>query len=510
MVEVYVNGTLLGATTSAGALLSVAANFVAGSENIIGIRASKGSASNPYLHAEMDGLFGRAGTSTEWKAKAASSADELTGSAWAATSYGDSAWAVAKNVSVAPTNAALTSGPAKGIWTSSTSDSTVIFRAKIYIPANWNADTIYGFGKSVTGGKGGTTVTVTTPKQLSDAVAGNTASIIRVQGTIDFTGTEGTTTGSCCTWNTCSSGSSEWTIQAASQCTADGRTPFNCTYDNAGRTGLAVGSNKTIIGIGPNATIKGKGLRMISGVSNIIIRNLTITSINAQMVWGGDALTVDNASNIWIDHTRINLIGRQFFVTGFGKADNITLSYNEFDGQTPYSVGCDGTHYWTMLITGDSNTVTALGNWIHHTSGRGPHAGGTAVAADGKDQVWSQFANNYYQTVKGHAADPAEYAYLLYEGTYFKDVTTPFQSGSGGYAYAPVASNVSSTSSACTSAIGRACIANATNSTTITTFPLDATALTQAGTYSSYMVTPYPAGEVPVSVPHFAGPGHIM
>lgn len=36
---------------------------------------------------------------------------------------------------------------------------------------------------------------------------------------------------------------------------------------------------KTVIGIGSTATIKGKGLRL-NGVSNVVIRNLTISDIN--------------------------------------------------------------------------------------------------------------------------------------------------------------------------------------------------------------------------------------
>jgi pectate lyase len=506
LVEVYVNGTLLGKTTSAGALLSSTATFQAGTENVIAIRATKGSASNPYLHAQLSGSFGKAGTSAAWKAKAASTTDELTGHAWAATSYSDGSWSAAKDVGVSPTVSTMTSGPAKGIWTSTASDATVIFRARIYIPANWSANTAYGFAAGVTGGQGGTTVTVTTPAELTAAVAGNTAKIIQVKGMVDFTGTEGKTTGTCCIWTVCPSGQSEWSIDSAADCTANGKTPFSCTYDQAGRTQLSIGSNKTIIGIGPNATIKGKGLRLNQGVSNVIIRNLTITDINPQMVWGGDAILIDNASNIWIDHNKISLIGRQFLVTGFGNATNVTVSYNELDGRTPYSANCDGTHYWTMLFAGEANTITVLGNWIHHTSGRGPHAGGTYGTGE---KVWAHLVNDYYETVTGHAADPAQNANLFYEGTYFQDVKIPFLTTDGGYSYAPVSSNVSSTSSGCSSSIGRHCVANGTNSTTVTTFPLDSSALTSMSSYSSHLVAPFPAAEVPYAVPHFAGPGHI-
>lgn len=148
--------------------------------------------------------------------------------------------------------------------------------------------------------------------------------------------------------------------------------------------------------------------------------------------------------------------------------------------------------------------MTMLGNWIHHTSGRGPHAGGTSPVTQ---NVYAQFVNDYYQNVTGHAADPAQNANLLYEGTYFQSVKTPFITTDGGYSYAPVASNLSSTSAACSSAIGRSCVANANSASG--TFPLSSQALTAMTNYKAFMVAPYPATEVPSSVPHLAGPGHI-
>ncbi|MGC4064978.1 MAG: hypothetical protein QM784_10110 [Polyangiaceae bacterium] len=502
LVEIYVNGNFLGKTTTAGALLSTAANLVSGTENVIAIRATKGSANTPYLHAEMDGTFGKAGTTTAWKAKSAASTDELTGTAWAAKTYDDTNWSAATNVNVNPKASVMTSGPAKGIWTNSASNATAIFRMRFYVPANWNASKPYGFGAAVTGGDGGAIVTVSTPSALAAAVTGNTAKIIQVTGTIDFTGTEGTKSNTCCDVVTCSNGQSQIITDDLGAC--NGKTTFGCTYDAAGTSPLKVGSNKTIIGIGPNATIKGKGFALTGGVSNIIIRNLTITNLNPRVVWGGDAITLSGASKVWIDHNRISLIGRQFIVSGFEPATNVTFSYNEFDGNTPYSSNCDGTHYWTMLFAGSQNTMTVMNNWIHHTSGRGPHAGGTSPV---NQYVYAQFVNDYYQNVTGHAADPATNANLFYEGTFFQSVKTPFVTTDGGISYAPVASNVSSTASACSSALGRSCVANA-NSTT-TTFPLNAQALTAMGTYKSAMVAPYPAAEVPYSVPHLAGPGHI-
>ena len=46
------------------------------------------------------------------------------------------------------------------------------------------------------------------------------------------------------------------------------------TSDNAGTLGITVASDETIIGEGSSGVIKGKGLRIVSGASNIIIQYL--------------------------------------------------------------------------------------------------------------------------------------------------------------------------------------------------------------------------------------------
>ncbi|KIO24885.1 polysaccharide lyase family 1 protein [Tulasnella calospora MUT 4182] len=73
-------------------------------------------------------------------------------------------------------------------------------------------------------------------------------------------------------------------------------TKYNVTYNTAGADkNLVVASNKTILGQGSNAGIKGIGLRM-NGVSNIIIQNIQITDLNPQYVWGGDASELISSS----------------------------------------------------------------------------------------------------------------------------------------------------------------------------------------------------------------------
>ncbi len=47
---------------------------------------------------------------------------------------------------------------------------------------------------------------------------------------------------------------------------------MSVTYDKAGVSGINVGSNKSIIGVGTKGVIRGKGLRMANGAKNVIIQ----------------------------------------------------------------------------------------------------------------------------------------------------------------------------------------------------------------------------------------------
>jgi pectate lyase len=502
-VEVWVNGTKLGATTTAGDLFRAEANYLAGQENVIAVRATKGAAAQPFVHAELDGFFGRAGTSVRWKAKAATTSDETSGGAWAASGYDDSSWGAAKDVAVAPTKTELGNGPARGVWTQSTADAMVLLRMRLFLPADWSVEAPVGLGADVTGGAGGEVVDVTTTSQLAAAVGSAGAKIIRVSGTLDFRGLEGKATASVCYQSQCANGQYEYISNGLGACDSAGKATFDYSYDAAGNHPLLVTSNKTIVGVGPNATIKGKGFKLASGVSNVIIRNLTITDINPELIWGGDAIDLSGANKVWIDHNRISLVGRQFLVSHYDANANVTVSFNDFDGNTTYSATCNGSHYWDMLLLGNGDTMTLNSNWLRQMSGRTPHAGGGASS-----NVKVHMVNDYHDVILGHAADPGAGGSLLYEGSVFNDVTTPFTANTDGKIYAPLGGTLGGTTAACTAALGRACVANAANSGT-STFRLETAALNAFSSLASQMAKPYPVNEVVNCVPHLAGPGHI-
>jgi pectin lyase len=241
-----------------------------------------------------------------------------------------------------------------------------------------------GFAAGTTGGG---SVPCTAPaniEQLKSWLADSTARCILLDKEYNFIGSEGRKTEDGCrpASNKCGS-SGQDAINHASWCTngnaGAGSQTISVTYDTAGVSGLTVGSNKSILGVGTKGVLRGKGLRIANGAKNVIIQNIHITQLNPQYIWGGDAITLDGTDMVWVDHVKISLIGRQMLVLGNGASGRVTVSNSEFDGRTSWSASCDGRHYWSLYLTGSNDQVTLKGNYIHHTSGRSPKVGGSTL-----------------------------------------------------------------------------------------------------------------------------------
>ncbi|PWW74910.1 Polysaccharide Lyase Family 1 protein [Tuber magnatum] len=223
-------------------------------------------------------------------------------------------------------------------------------------------------------------------------------------------------------------------------------------YDKAGTTFIEVKSNKSIVGKGSAGVIRGIGLRIANGASNVIIQN----ELNPQYIWGGDAI-------ILADSDMFSLIGRQMIATGYAKAGRVTISNNEFDGNTSWSAACNGDHYWTMLFLGSSDLITLAGNYIHDCSGRAPKIGGASTS-----NVIVHAVNNYFSSIgthppsssSGHSFDLETGGMALIEGNVFDSVTTTITATSvsaGGRIFNAYSSSDSNT---CTAPLGRACAQN--------------------------------------------------
>lgn len=305
-----------------------------------------------------------------------------------------------------------------------------------------------GFAKGVTGGGSAAPVYPSTTAQLISYLADSSPRVIVLTKTFDFTGTEGTATSAgCAPWGTGST--CQKAINKDGWC--DNYQPnapkvSGIKYDKAGVLGMTVGSNKSLIGQGSKGVIKGKGVRIVSGAKNIIIQNVRFTDINPAYVWGGDAITVDGADLIWIDHVTTDLIARQHIVLGNKASGRVTISNSEINGASSWSATCDGRHYWALYFTGSSDTVTFKNNYVHHTSGRSPKvAGNTLLHA----------VNNYFYAI-AHAFEADSGANILAEGNVFQNVDAPAQSGLPGKVFASGA-----TVAACKTYLGHNCEQNA-------------------------------------------------
>ncbi|CAE6463489.1 unnamed protein product [Rhizoctonia solani] len=311
----------------------------------------------------------------------------------------------------------------------------------------------FGFASGTTGGAGAAQAIPTSAAQLKSWRVSNSLNDVTrnilLDRTYDFTDTEGTVSGAGCKPWSCSP-NPQLAINAASNWC--GSNPaVTVSYKKAGTSGIRVKSNKTILGKGTSGWIKGKGL-LLSGVSNIIIQNIRISDLNPQYVWGGDALYIDNSSKIWVDHNYFKSVGRQFIVTGFGAAKQVTISNNYFDGQSTWSTGCDQHHYWALLFAGNGDQITFARNYVYHTAGRGPHVGGTS----GYSLTIHMF-NNYFNDITGHAIDADVGTKLLAEGNYFNNVKTPSTGNANGAVFAPTSSSMSSQ---CSGTLSRNCVSN--------------------------------------------------
>ncbi|CAE6406462.1 unnamed protein product [Rhizoctonia solani] len=275
--------------------------------------------------------------------------------------------------------------------------------------------TPFGYAAGTTGGGSASPAVPSSTAQLVSWLGDSTPRVILLDKTYDFTDSEGSVTAKACKPWTCSP-NPQLAIDANEWCEhyEPNAAMTTVTYKKAGTTAIKVASNKTLLGKGTAGAISGYVAQ--------------------------------------IDHNYFKNVGRQFIVTGYGAAQSVTISDNVFDGASTYSATCNNRHYWTLLFTGASDSITLARNYLYQTSGRGPKLGGTS----GYSQSVHIY-NNYFVDIAGHALDAGVGSKALVEGNYFNKVTEPSTSGTQGSVFAP---NDATTAAQCSSYIGRKCVTN--------------------------------------------------
>lgn len=187
--------------------------------------------------------------------------------------------------------------------------------------------------------------------------------------------------------------------------------------------------------------------------------------------------------------------GRQHYVFGFNPSKRITLSNNFINGESDFSTGCDGYHYWTFEMVGEDDQITMKNNYIYKTAGRGPAlSGGTLLHA----------VNNVWEDVNGHAIEGAETAARgIFEGNAFIKVKQLVSDYQGRLFSSPDAT----TNAQCEGALGRACEVNVLDQTT------DEFTYTDTSFFGDFdglsIASAEAASDIKSSVPSNAGAGKI-
>ncbi|KAJ0304604.1 hypothetical protein COL516b_005965, partial [Colletotrichum fioriniae] len=135
-----------------------------------------------------------------------------------------------------------------------------------------------------------------TLNQASTGSIGKRASITETC-TIGYASTNGGTTGG--------KGGSTTTVSTLAQFTkaaeSSGKLNIVVKGSISGSTKVLVASDKTIVGQ-KGSRITGAGL-YIKGVSNVIVRNLAISKVKEAY---GDAIGIESSTNVWIDHVDVS------------------------------------------------------------------------------------------------------------------------------------------------------------------------------------------------------------
>ncbi|MQM27645.1 pectate lyase family protein [Glycomyces albidus] len=215
-----------------------------------------------------------------------------------------------------------------------------------------------------TGGVGGAAVTVDTTDELLEAIDTVGPLTILVEGTIDITSKQG------------------------------------------------VRPNKTILGVGDDAVIRGGGFDFYRSY-NVIVQNLTFADAE------DDAINVgQNSHHIWIDHnTFVNPTDGSIDVVR--QADYVTVSWNHFDGTDK-----------SMLIGHSDGASTDVGHLkvsIHHNYFDGSAQRHPRVRFGEPVHVY----NNYFRANELYAVASVMNAGVLVEANYFANVPFPCHSASG-------------------------------------------------------------------------------
>lgn len=176
---------------------------------------------------------------------------------------------------------------------------------------------------------------------------------------------------------------------------------------------LRVASDKTILGLGADATISGGGFFLGPGVHNVIIRNLTIGDTKDLVAdptgkeLDYDGIQMDGAHHVWIDHCQFRDIN-DGMIDSRKDTDYLTVSWNKFfDHNKVFGIG------WTENMI---SKITIHHNWFKNVVQRNPSC----------DNATCHMFNNYLDGVASYGNYSRGRADMLIENSVFRNAKDPW------------------------------------------------------------------------------------
>jgi pectate lyase len=171
---------------------------------------------------------------------------------------------------------------------------------------------------------------------------------------------------------------------------------------------------------------------LIARTHDVIIRHMRFRPgdvsgtcpVTSPQVWGGDALSIDGAYNIIIDHCSLSWAPDELMHIYDGGAGydctNVTLSWSILSESLHDSVHTEGPHGCGLLIKTDGGYVTAHHNLIAHNDTRNPRTGSSPTGSS-TYRNYIDFRNNVvynWGDFSGHGGGSSEYASMNYVGNW--------------------------------------------------------------------------------------------
>lgn len=395
--RLYLNGELLAYDNAAGRVQFIPMTFLPlkNSISVVGINGQKA----PGVLIQIDELEKSYYSGNTWKVNT-NPADN----SWKNKTYNDASWASATtqtsgSVTQTPSGVTFAGFPststAKWIWSGNTTDANAVVRFTFEIKPQ-------GFAAATTGGDGSTIVVITSKQQFLDHIQTAGKEILMIpEGTYDFR---------------------EFRDQVVCNIPCNSTLP---TYHGNATTGVGncqgtektiqrwdkliwIKGDKTIIGMGRGASLRGGSFYSGGGQSNIIFRNLKVWDVNPHIIEANDGIGGYGLTNLWVDHCTFKWIS-----DGSDQGDAIqTWSWNMIDGLNEFM--CSGHDHYAMAL-GRSNITFDHMYW-YECEGRDP---------DAAEYNKIHIINNYHENNKYYAVGGLKESEILVEGSVFDNVSQP-------------------------------------------------------------------------------------